>query len=64
VPRKQIGTISGRLMPLVEVGRQEFVLLMPSITNVPVTELGRSVGDLTAYRSKIVDAIDWMFLGI
>jgi hypothetical protein len=51
-------------MPLVEVGRQEFVLLMPSITNVPVTELGRSVGDLTAYRSKIVDAIDWMFLGI
>ena len=64
VPRKQIGTVSGRLMPLVELGRQEFVLLMPSITNVPVTELGRPVGDLAAYRSKIVDAIDWMFLGI
>jgi toxin CcdB len=64
VPRKQIGTVSGRLMPLVELGRQEFVLLMPSITNVPVTKLGRPVGDLAAYRSKIVDAIDWMFLGI
>ena len=64
VPKKQIGAVSGRLMPLVELGRQEFVLLMPSITNVPVTELGRSVGDLAAYRSKIVDAIDWMFLGI
>jgi len=36
VPSKQIGAVSGRLMPLVELGRQEFVLLMPSIANVPV----------------------------
>jgi hypothetical protein len=40
------------------------VVLMPSITNVPAAELRRPVGDLTAYRGRIVDAIDWMFLGI
>jgi hypothetical protein len=62
--RGSIGTISGRLMPSVDIDSQELVLLMPSITNVPVAELGRSVGNLTAYRSRIVDAIDAMFLGI
>lgn len=62
--RKQIGPIGGRLMPVVEIADREFVLLMPSITNVPVTELGAPVGDVEAFRDKIVDAIDWMFLGI
>jgi hypothetical protein len=62
--RRQIGPVSGKLMPVVDIGGQEFVVLMPSITNVPVTELRRAVGNLTAYRSKIVDAIDWIFLGI
>ena len=62
--KDQIGPVSGRLMPVVEVDRREFVVLMPSITNVPVAELRRSVGDIAAWRSKIVDAIDWMFLGI
>ncbi|MFI5030676.1 MAG: CcdB family protein [Reyranellales bacterium] len=64
VARRRIGPVTGRLMPIVEIGGQEFVVLMPSITNVPVTELRRAVGDLTAYRSQIVNALDWMFLGI
>lgn len=64
VARKQLGPVSGRLMPVVEIGGQEFVVLMPSITNVGVEELRRPVGDLTTYRGRIVDAIDWMFLGI
>ena len=64
VARRQIGPVTGRLMPIVEIGGQEFVVLMPSITNVAVTELRRAVGDLTAYRSQIVNALDWMFFGI
>lgn len=64
VARRQIGPVAGKLTPVVEIGGQEFVVLMPSITNVPVVELRRAVGDLTAYRSKIVDALDWLFLGI
>jgi hypothetical protein len=31
---------------------------------VAVTELRHPVGDLKAFRDRIVDAIDWTFLGI
>lgn len=64
VGHRQIGEVGGKLMPVVELDGQKFVVLMPSITNVAVAELRRPVGDLAAYRSKIVDALDWMFLGI
>ena len=64
VGRKQFGQVSGRLLPVVELEGQELLVLMPSITNVAVAELGRPLGDLTAFRGKIVDALDWMFLGI
>lgn len=62
--RAEIGPVGGRLMPVVEIGGREFVLLMPSLTNVPVTEPRGLVGDLKAFRDRIVDAIDWTFLGI
>ena len=62
--KAQIGPVSGRLMPVVQLADREFVLLMPSITNVLVTELRGPVGNLTAFRDRIVDAIDWTFLGI
>lgn len=51
-------------MPVVQVDGRDFVLLMPSITNVPVTELRSPVGNLNSLRDRIVDAIDWTFLGI
>ncbi len=62
--RAQVGPVAGRLMPIVDVGGREFVLLMPSLTNVPMTELRGAVGNLQAFRDRIVDAIDWIFLGI
>jgi hypothetical protein len=49
-------------MPVVQVAGRDFILLMPSITNVPMTELGSPVGNLNAFRDRIVDAIDWTFL--
>jgi hypothetical protein len=64
VSKAQIGPVGGRLMPVVQIGGREFVLLMPSMTNVPVTELRGPVGNLGAFRDRIVDAIDWTFLGI
>lgn len=51
-------------MPVVQVAGRDLVLLMPSITNVPVTELRNPIGNLNAFRDLIVDAIDWTFLGI
>jgi len=62
--KAQVGPVSGRLMPVVLIGGREFVLLMPSITNVPANELRGPVGNLGAFRDRIVDAIDWTFLGI
>jgi hypothetical protein len=62
--KAQIGPVSGRLMPIVLIDGREYVLLMPSITNVPVTELRRPAGNLNAFRDRIVDAIGWTFLGI
>jgi toxin CcdB len=62
--KAQFGPPSSRLMPIVEVGGRDFVLLMPSITNVPMTELRGPIGNLNAFRDRIVDAIDWTFLGI
>jgi hypothetical protein len=62
--RAQMGPVAGRLMPIVELGGREFVVLMPSLTNVPVSELKDAVGNLNGFRDRIVDALDWMFLGI
>lgn len=64
VRKDQIGPVSGRLLPIVEIAGRQFVLLMPSITNVPVAELRGPVGSLQGLRDRIVEAIDWMFLGI
>jgi toxin CcdB len=61
--KAQFGSPSSRLMPVVEVDGRDFVLLMPSITNVPVAELRSPVGNLNSFRDRIVDALDWTFLG-
>ena len=62
--KAQFGPPSSRLMPVVQVDGRDYVLLMPSITNVPVTELRSPIGNLNAFRDLIVDAIDWTFLGV
>ncbi len=62
--RENVGKISGRLMPIVDVQRTAFVVLMPSPTNIPVSELRRPIDNIAAYRNQIVEAIDRLFLGI
>ena len=61
--RSQVAPVVGRLTPIVEFAGKEFVVLMPWMTSVPVSELRTPVADLRAYRDRIVDAIDWTFLG-
>ena len=62
--RAQIGPVGGKLMPIVEIGGRGFVLLMPSITNVPANEPRSPAGNLAVFRDRIVAADDWMLLGI
>ncbi len=50
-------------MPVVTIDKRSFVVLMPSITNVPVTELRDSVGSLQAFRDSIADAIGRTLVG-
>lgn len=63
-PLDKTGPVGGRLTPVVELDGHSFVVLMPSITNVPVTALRKSVGDVKAYRDSIADAIGWTFGGL
>ena len=63
-PRSQVAPLPGRLTPIVEFAGKEFVILMPWMTNVPASELRKPVADLAPFRDRIVDAIDWLFLGI
>lgn len=62
--RDQVGKVAGRLMPIVSIRHRDFVVLMPSITNVPMSELRGAIGNVAPHRDRIVEALDWMFLGI
>jgi hypothetical protein len=61
-PHAQVGHVAGRLTPIVTVGKRSFVVLMPSMTNVPVSELQDPVGSLQGFRESILDAIDATFM--
>jgi toxin CcdB len=63
-PRSQVAPLAGRLTPIVEFAGKEFVVLMPWMTNVAASELRKPVADLGSFRDGIVDAVDWLFLGI
>lgn len=62
--REHVGKVAGRLMPVVDIRQREFVVMMPSITNVPLSELRGAIGNVAASRDRFVEALDWMFLGI
>jgi hypothetical protein len=61
-PCDRVGNVTGRLMPIVTIDKRWFVVLMPSMTNVPVSELGESVGSLQAFRESILDAVNATFV--
>jgi toxin CcdB len=63
-PRSQVAPLPGRLTPIVQFAGKEFIVLMPWMTNVPASELRKPVADLASFRDRIVDAVDWLFLGI
>jgi hypothetical protein len=63
-PREAMGDVSGRLMPVLEIERRPYVLLLPSLTNLPGSDLGRTTASLASSRDRIVEALDWLFLGV
>jgi toxin CcdB len=53
-----------RLAPLVSVGGNEYLVLVPRLAMLPVTSLREHRGQLAGYRDAIVAALDLLFLGV
>jgi toxin CcdB len=63
-PRAAFPVIAGRLTPIMAIERDEFVLLVTSVTTIPVHSLGRAVSSLADRRHDILAAIDYLFFGV
>ena len=64
VRRASIATVAGRLTPVVELNNAAFVALVPALTNLPARDLGKPIGSLSAARTEILAAIDYLFFGL
>jgi toxin CcdB len=64
VPRARMTGAVGRLTPVVKVVGVEHILLVPRMTAIVATDLRTVIDGLTAYRSDIVAALDFLFLGV
>jgi toxin CcdB len=62
--RKSDSPSMGRATPIVSVDGEAFLLHMPGLTGIPRRQLAEPIGSIAAHRDRIVDALDWLFLGI
>ena len=62
-PRAAMPTLAGRLIPIVKVENQDYVLLVPSLTALPMADLRQVAGSLAADRERILAALDYLFVG-
>ena len=63
-PRAAMPTLAGRLIPIVTVENQDYALLVPSLTALPVADLRHVVANLADDREGIVTALDHLFIGV
>jgi hypothetical protein len=61
-PRAALPTLAGRLIPIVNVKGQDYALLVPSLTNLPVADLRQVVTNLADDRARILAALDYLFI--
>lgn len=63
-PQADLPRANGRLMPIVEVRSGRYALLLPSLTSVRASDLHAPMGNVGASRDRIIEALDWLFLGV
>ena len=63
-PLMAFPVLSGRLTPVITIGRHEFVLLVTSLTAIPVQALGRALTSVADRRDDILRGIDLLFFGV
>jgi|ERR1700722_18610322 toxin CcdB len=64
VPRARISGTAGRLTPHVKILGVEHILLTPNMTAIPVASLREIRDSLKPFRNDIIEALDYLFLGI
>jgi toxin CcdB len=63
-PRTRLPGSVGRLTPHVTLSKTDYVLLIPSMTAVLAADLRAPRGDIMRYRTEVVAALDYLFLGV
>jgi len=62
-PRAAMPSLAGRLIPIVQVENQDYALLVPSLTALPVADLRQVIATLAHDRERILAALDYLFIG-
>lgn len=52
-----------RLMPVLEIGLERYVMVTPQLAGVPRKALGPVTADATAHRAAIIAALDLLLTG-
>ena len=63
-PRRTMAAVVGRLMPVIVIRGEEYVLLIPSLTSIRSADLHDVVDNIGAHRDRIGEALDWLFFGV
>ena len=53
-----------RLMPVVRIEGQEFVMRVPQLAGIATGDLGAPVANLAQHRDEVVAALDFLITGI
>ena len=62
-PMAEMPPLAGRLIPIVDVEGRDYALLVPALTALPATELRQVVDNLADERTRILAALDCLFIG-
>lgn len=63
-PLAALPNLAGRLIPIVNVGEDDYALLVPSLTAMPAAGLRQAVANLAAARMRVLAALDYLFIGV
>jgi len=62
--RRAMAPVAGRLTPVVRIGADEYVVLVPGLTSVSARDLVAVAGSLVEARRELLAAVDYLFFGI
>lgn len=64
VPRTRFQPPSSRVLPIVTLDDEDYVVIVPALEGLAVRDLRIRSGTLSGYREALLNAVDWLFFGI